>query len=55
MSMRKVCAACLTALFAAGTATALQAADAAKTAPSTFKPGPIRLPLTAITLRLLSK
>ena len=39
MSMRKVCAACLTALFAAGTATALQAADAAKTAPSTFKPG----------------
>mgnify|MGYP003184127002 CR=1 FL=1 len=30
MSMRKVCAACLTALFAA---------DAAKTAPSTFKPG----------------
>lgn len=39
MSMRKVCAACLTALFAAGTATALQAADAATTAPSTFKPG----------------
>ena len=39
MSMRKVYAACLTALFAAGTATALQAADAAKTAPSTFKPG----------------
>ena len=39
MSIRKVCAACLTAMFAAGAATALQAAEPAKTAPSTFKPG----------------
>ena len=33
MSIRKVCAACLTAMFAAGAATALQAAEPAKTAP----------------------
>ena len=39
MSVRKVYAACLTALFAAGTAIAVQAAEGVKTAPTTFKPG----------------
>lgn len=39
MSLRKVCAVCLTAMFAAGAALAVQAAPEAKTAPSTFKPG----------------
>ena len=39
MSMRKVCTACLTALFAAGAAVAVQADEGAKTAPTTFKPG----------------
>lgn len=39
MSVRKVYAACLTALFAAVTAIAVQAAEGVKTAPTTFKPG----------------
>lgn len=39
MSLRKVCAVCLTAMFAEGAALAVQAAPEAKTAPSTFKPG----------------
>ena len=38
-NIRSICAACLTALFAAGAATAIQAAEPVKTAPSTFKPG----------------
>ena len=37
--LRKVSLACATALFAAGAALSVNAADAAKTAPSTFKPG----------------
>ncbi len=38
-NIRSICVACLTALFAAGAATAIQAAEPVKTAPSTFKPG----------------